>query len=62
MQTMEHGLVELIRKHLVTVEAALTVSSRKEQLVGMLERNGVSVPQAALDALPAAGLRVAGSG
>jgi hypothetical protein len=37
MQTMEHGLAELIRKRLVAVEAALAVSSRKEQLVGMLE-------------------------
>jgi twitching motility protein PilT len=62
MQTMEHGLLELIRKHLITVEVALTVSSRKEQLVGMLERTGISVPQAVLDAVPAAGLRIAGSG
>jgi twitching motility protein PilT len=63
MQTMEHGLTELIRKRLVTVEAALAVSSRKEQLVGMLERSGIPVSPAVLDAAPAAGgLRIAGSG
>jgi Tfp pilus assembly ATPase PilU len=61
MQTMEHGLTELIRKHTVTVEAALAVSSRKEQLIGMLERSGISVN---LNTEPPAtsGLRIAGSG
>ena len=63
MQTMEHGLAELIRKQVVTPEAALTVSSRKDQLVGMLERSGVPVSPAAGDAAAvAAGLRLAGSG
>jgi twitching motility protein PilT len=61
MQTMEHGLAELIRKRVVTPEAALTVSSRKDQLVGMLERSGVPVSQGAVDAA-ASGLRLAGSG
>jgi twitching motility protein PilT len=63
MQTMEHGLAELIRKHLVTVESALTVSSRKEQLVGMLERSGVSVTiPLSSDGTSASSLRLAGAG
>ena len=63
MQTMEHGLAELIRQHVVSSDAALTVSSRKDQLVGMLERSGVAVslPSDAASA-GAAGLRLAGSG
>jgi twitching motility protein PilT len=63
MQTMEHGLTELIRKRVVSIEAALTVSSRKDQLVGMLERSGIPVSMGVLDAAPApGGLRIAGSG
>jgi twitching motility protein PilT len=63
MQTMEHGLTELIRKRVVSVEAALAVSSRKDQLVGMLERSGIPVGAALLDAAPApGGLRIAGAG
>jgi twitching motility protein PilT len=63
MQTMEHGLAELIRRGTVTPEAALAVSSRKDQLVGMLERSGVIVTQAAPDAGASGGaLRLAGSG
>ena len=60
---MEHGLAELIRTHVVTVESALTVSSRKEQLIGMLERSGVSVnvPVSA-DPAVSSSLRLAGSG
>jgi twitching motility protein PilT len=61
MQTMEHGLAELIRKRMVTVEAALAVSSRKEQLVGMLERSGIPVNVSA-EPTPASGLRIAGAG
>ena len=37
-------------EHLVTVESALGVSSRKEQLVGMLERSGIAVNLPAPDA------------
>ena len=59
MQTMEHGLVELIRKHLITIEAALATSSRKDQLVGMLERSGLSADVAAAEASPS--LRLAGN-
>jgi len=64
MQTMEHGLAELVRKRVVTSEAALAVSSRKDQLVGMLERSGVPLSPGALDApvSDASGLRLAGSG
>jgi twitching motility protein PilT len=63
MQTMEHGLAELIRKHVVTPEAALAVSSRKEQLIGMLERSGVSVSFTTPEpGASASGLRIAGSG
>ena len=62
MQTMEHGLVELIRRSVVTVDVALAASSRKEQLVGMLERSGMVVNVAVADSTPASGLRVAGSG
>ncbi|HXF97873.1 MAG TPA: type IV pilus twitching motility protein PilT [Gaiellaceae bacterium] len=59
MQTMEHGLLDLVRKRIVTVEAALTVSSRKEQLVGMLERAGIPVNLAPPEPQLGAGLRIA---
>jgi twitching motility protein PilT len=62
MQTMEHGLAELIRKSVITIETALAASSRKEQLVGMLERSGYVVDVPAADTVPASGLRIAGSG
>jgi twitching motility protein PilT len=59
MQTMERGLLELIRSRVVTADVALAVSSRKEQLVGMLEREGIAVSVAT--EAPAAGtLRLAG--
>jgi twitching motility protein PilT len=61
MQTMEHGLAELIRQSVITVEVALAASSRKEQLVGMLERSGMVVNVNVADSAPASGLRVAGS-
>ncbi|HUF01287.1 MAG TPA: type IV pilus twitching motility protein PilT [Gaiellaceae bacterium] len=63
MQTMEHGLAELIRKRAITTETALAVSSRKDALAGMLERAGVPVTPSASEPPPAAsGLRIAGSG
>jgi twitching motility protein PilT len=61
MQTMEKGLMDLIRDRVVTVEAALAVSSRKEQLIGMLERDGITVSVPTTEPPPASGLRVAGS-
>jgi twitching motility protein PilT len=62
MQTMEHGLAELIRKSVITIEVALGASSRKEQLIGMLERSGMVVNVSTTDPVPASGLRIAGSG
>jgi twitching motility protein PilT len=61
MQTMEHGLTELLRKRIVTVETALAVSSRKDQLIGMLERSGISVNVPTPEAQSASSLRLAGS-
>jgi twitching motility protein PilT len=61
MQTLEHGLTELMRKHVVTLEAALAVSSRRPELIGMLERSGINVDPAALENQPGSGLRLAGS-
>jgi len=64
MQTMEHGLTELLRKRIVTLESALAVSSRREQLLGMLERGGISVDLPSSDkqsASPSSSLRLAGS-
>jgi twitching motility protein PilT len=61
MQTMEHGLVELVRKSVIGAEVALAASSRKEQLVGMLERAGVPINVAAPEPTLASGLRLAGS-
>jgi twitching motility protein PilT len=61
MQTMEHGLTELIRKRVVTIDAALAVSSRRDQLIGMLERSGIPVQVAAPEPEPSSSLRLAGS-
>ena len=63
MQTMEHGLTELLRKRVVSIESALAVSSRREQLLGMLERSGIPVDLASVDKQSAAAssLRLAGS-
>ena len=40
MQTMEQSLAELAQRHVVTKEAALSRSSRPDQLRGLLERAG----------------------
>ncbi len=62
MQTMEHGLTELLRKRVVTIESALAVTSRREQLLGMLERSGISVDLPSPDKQSASSsLRLAGS-
>ncbi|MDQ3671148.1 MAG: type IV pilus twitching motility protein PilT [Actinomycetota bacterium] len=62
MQTMEHGLTELLRKRVVTLESALAVTSRRDQLLGMLERSGISVDLPSSDTPSAASsLRLAGS-
>jgi twitching motility protein PilT len=41
MQTMEQGLAELAGRGVITKEAALSCSSRPDQLLGLLERAGV---------------------
>jgi twitching motility protein PilT len=60
MQTMEQALADLAVRRVVTIEDALNRSSRREQLIGQLERQGVDVNSAlAAGAMP--GLRAAGS-
>jgi twitching motility protein PilT len=58
MQTLEQALVDLVSRGIITQEVALGRSSRPDQLLGLLKRNGISVaePEAA-----SGGLRVAGS-
>jgi twitching motility protein PilT len=62
MQTMEQSLADLVQRHIVKLEDALSRSSRPAQLIGLLERAGVRV-QLPGEEPPtlAAGLRVAGS-
>jgi twitching motility protein PilT len=64
MQTMEQALAELVLRRVVTVDVALSRSSRPDQLVGLLERSGfdlgsIQSPEEATPSL--GGLRVAGS-
>ncbi|MDQ4030617.1 MAG: type IV pilus twitching motility protein PilT [Actinomycetota bacterium] len=65
MQTMEQALAELVVRRAVAYETALGVSSKPDQLQGVLERMGFALPepQPAAPALgsTSAGLRVAGS-
>jgi len=62
MQTMEQSLADLVQRNIVKLEDALTRSSRPAQLIGLLERAGVSVELPGDEQPPlAAGLRVAGS-
>ena len=56
MQTLEQALVDLIARGIVTQEVAMARSSRPDQLLGLLERNGLATPESA-----AGGLRVAGA-
>jgi twitching motility protein PilT len=56
MQTLEQALVDLVTRGIITQEVAMSRSSRPEQLLGLLQRNGLAPPDAA-----AGGLRVAGS-
>jgi twitching motility protein PilT len=55
MQTLEQALTELVMRGIITQEMALQRSSRPEQLLGLLERGGVS------DGTMAGGLRAAGA-
>jgi twitching motility protein PilT len=67
MQTMEQALADLTLRRVITLEAALSRSSRPDQLFGLLERSGFDVGGAATAGLTeepaplAGGLRVAGS-
>jgi twitching motility protein PilT len=56
MQTLEQALVDLVTRGIITQEVAMSRSSRPDQLLGLLQRNGLAPPDAA-----AGGLRVAGS-
>ncbi len=61
MQTMEQALADLAMRRVIKVEDALSSSSKRDQLIGILERNGVdvgSVVAAEAHALPQ--LRMAG--
>ncbi|HEV8687290.1 MAG TPA: hypothetical protein VGQ84_08430, partial [Gaiellaceae bacterium] len=40
MQTMEQALSELTLRHVITLDAAISRSSRPDQLLGLLERAG----------------------
>jgi len=63
MQTLEQSLGELVAKHLITVEQAVSRSTRPDQLLGQLERAGIQTGQtsAGFDGASGSGLRVAGS-
>jgi len=56
MQTMEQSLAELVLRGVISLDAALTRTTRNEQLIGVLERAGYEQPEP----LAAGGLRVAG--
>jgi twitching motility protein PilT len=56
MQTLEQALVDLVTRGIITQDIALSRSSRPDQLLGLLQRNGLAAPESA-----ARGLRVAGS-
>jgi twitching motility protein PilT len=56
MQTLEQALVDLVTRGIITQEVAMSRSSRPDQLLGLLQRNGIATPDSA-----AGGLRVAGS-
>jgi twitching motility protein PilT len=63
MQTMEQSLADLTLRGVITLETALSRSSKTEQLYGLLERAGFDVDAlgAASDEASFGGLRVAGS-
>ena len=58
MTTMEQSLSELVLRRVITIDAALTCTSRPDQLKGLLERAGFELEDPA-DAVRG-GLRVAG--
>ncbi len=63
MQTMEQSLADLTTKRIITLDIALSRSSRPDQLFGLLERAGFDTGDHEVEAPPApvaGGLRVAG--
>jgi twitching motility protein PilT len=63
MQTMEQSLADLVSKHTITVEQAVSRSTRPEQLLGILERSGIQASQAppSSGGSPESSLRIAGT-
>ena len=63
MQTMEQSLADLVSRHVVSAEDAITRSSRPDQLVALLERSGILQPgsQVGSDGQAGSSLRVAGA-
>jgi twitching motility protein PilT len=63
MQTLEQSLGDLVSRHLISVEQAVSRSTRPDQLIGQLERAGIQTGQtpAGFDGAPGSGLRVAGT-
>src|SRR5512132_3073634 len=63
MQTMEQALADLATRRVVTLDEALSRSSRPDQLMGILERSGFDVAgaKAQAEAHAAPALRMAGS-
>jgi len=64
MQTMEQALGDLVMRRVVTIDIALSRSSRPDQLLGLLERSGfdlgtIAAPEA--EQPPLGGLRIAGA-
>jgi hypothetical protein len=57
MQTMEQSLADLTMRRVITLEVALSRTSHREQLLGLLERAGFTDSQS--PALPSHGLRLA---
>jgi twitching motility protein PilT len=55
MQTLEQALAELVMRGVIAQETALARSSRPEQLLGLLQRAGVAVPDGLVGSLRAAG-------
>ena len=46
MQTMEQSLADLTLRRVINLDAALSRSSRPEQLLGLLERSGFDIGEA----------------
>jgi twitching motility protein PilT len=64
MQTMEQSLADLTIKRVITLDIALSRSSRPDQLFGLLERGGFDTGDHVIETPPAplaGGLRVAGA-